>query len=111
MSTQEVGQYPLVDDSSTANPSVRGHAKTRPPNTQECVTIAAPKPGRPDIDTVMTHTTFRTWLQHREHALLEPDRVVQVIAKAGSAGVSRRDLIGQIETAMEASGRPVAATP
>ena len=29
--------------------------------------------------------------------LPEPDRVVQVIAKAGSAGVSRRDLIGEIE--------------
>jgi hypothetical protein len=45
----------------------------------------------------MTHTGFHTWLQHREHALLEPDRVVQLIAKAGPAGVSRRDLIGEIE--------------
>lgn len=49
------------------------------------------------INTNMSRTTFRTWLQHCEHSLPEPDRVVQVIAKAGPAGVSRRDLIGEIE--------------
>lgn len=59
--------------------------------------MRAARIGLAHINTPMTHTTFRTWLQHYEHSLPEPDRVVQVIAQAGPAGVSRLDLIGEIE--------------
>ena len=45
----------------------------------------------------MKDRRFNGWLQHREHSLPDVDRVIQVITKAGPAGIARRALIGQIE--------------
>jgi hypothetical protein len=46
----------------------------------------------------MSYTRFQNWLRYREAATMpEADRVVHLIAKAGSSGVARRELIGEIE--------------